>query len=58
MTKMQPALAEFLNKIHTYKAIGDVESAKEFFGRYSKVDSEMLRLAEIVKLHNPTNTIE
>jgi dipeptidyl-peptidase-3 len=38
------ALSDFLSKLHTYKSLGDYETAKEFFEHYSKVDEEMLKI--------------
>lgn len=42
------ALSDFLSKLHTYKCLGDYETAKEFFAHYTQVDDEMLKIRDIV----------
>lgn len=42
------ALSDFLGKLHTYKSLGDFDTAKVFFDHYSEVDEEMLKVREIV----------
>lgn len=42
------ALSDFLSKLHTYKCLGDYETAKEFFTHYTQVDEEMLKIRDIV----------
>ncbi len=42
------ALSEFLNKLHSYKSMGDYETAEKFFNHYSQVDETMLRVRKII----------
>jgi len=42
------ALSDFLCKLHTYKSLGDFDTAKTFFEQYSIVDEEMLKIRDIV----------
>jgi dipeptidyl-peptidase III len=42
------ALTDFLHKLHVYKSIGDVETAKKFFDHYSQVDEFFLKIRDIV----------
>ena len=52
------ALSEFLHKLHVYKSIGDFESAEKFFNHYSEVDSEMLKVREIVIANKKPRRLE
>jgi len=47
-TTAHKALSDFLGKLHSYKSLGDYETAKKFFDHYSEVDEEMLKVREIV----------
>ena len=47
-TTAHEALSTFLGKLHSYKSMGDFETAKVFFDQYSEVDDEMLRVRDIV----------
>ncbi len=46
------AISDFLKKLHILKSIGDYQEAKIFFEKYLKVDSEMLKVREIVLKNN------
>ena len=52
------ALSDFLCKLHSYKAMGDYNSAKTFFDHYSKVDDEMLKVRQIVLAHKLPRRLE
>ena len=42
-----PALKNFLMKLNVYKSLADLVSGTEMFNRYSKVDSEDLKVRDI-----------
>ena len=52
------ALSSFLNKLHTYKSIGDFDSAKAFFEQYSQVSEEFLKIRQIVMRHKLPRRLE
>ena len=52
------ALSDFLNKLHSYKSMGDFDTAKKFFDHYSEVDEEMLRVRDIVIAHKLPRRLE
>lgn len=52
------ALSEFLAKLHSYKSMGDYETAEKFFNHYSEVDEEMIRVRNIVLAHKLPRRLE
>ena len=51
-------LSDFLNKLHSYKSMGDYDTAKKFFDHYSEVDETMLRVRDIVIAHRLPRRLE
>lgn len=47
-TTAHEALSAFLCKLHSYKSMGDYDTAKVFFDHYSEVSEEMIRVRNIV----------
>jgi dipeptidyl-peptidase-3 len=52
------ALTDFLHKLHVYKAIGDIETAKKFFDGYSQVDEKFLKIRDIVMNNKKPRRLE
>eukprot|EP01022_Parablepharisma_sp_SALTPOND_P017709 TRINITY_DN287_c0_g1_i1.p1 TRINITY_DN287_c0_g1~~TRINITY_DN287_c0_g1_i1.p1 ORF type:complete len:741 (+),score=95.70 TRINITY_DN287_c0_g1_i1:8973-11195(+) len=52
------AIGKFLKKLHILKSLGDFKRAKEFFGHYSEVDEEMLKIRNIVLMHKVPRRLE
>jgi dipeptidyl-peptidase-3 len=52
------ALSTFLCKLHSYKAMGDYDTAKTFFDHYSEVDAEMLKVRDIVIANRQPRRLE
>lgn len=42
------AIGEYLKHLQIYKSTADVENGTNFFKKYSEVDSQMLKLRDIV----------
>ena len=45
-------LSELMQKLHIWKCIGDVESAKEFIDNYSQLDDKLLDIKKIIDEEN------
>lgn len=52
------ALSEFLAKLHELKSLGDYDTAHPWFTHYSTVDEEMLKIRDLVILHQLPRRLE
>jgi dipeptidyl-peptidase III len=52
------ALKPFLHKLHVLKSIGDYDTAKEWFDKYSEVDDHFLKIKRIVEANRLPRRLE
>ena len=52
------ALSDFLAKLHSLKSLGDFATAEPWFNHYAAVDEEMIKIRDLVLLHQLPRRIE
>lgn len=52
------SLSNFLGKLHSLKSLGDYTTAEPWFNHYAEVDEEMLKIRDLVLLHQLPRRLE